>query len=221
MHKVSCLSGQWIHMLQGVGEDGENMRNLLFSVFSRFSLLLPILSPTPEEINPHSFGFSMQTWEEIPTVSVLLAGNRARSMGSLVSHTPWVCVRDAPAEPAPSTARLRDQGTPLIFVQTCPIPLTLHLMICQLSSSLQKPWRCLHFFPTITLAGDSWVSKQSLAKGFRVTLCGAQNLCFAAPLQQRLAPTCHPWEPAGPCGTHLLPQAHTSAAVTTRYWNRN
>lgn len=83
-------------MLQGVGEDGENMRNLLFSVFSRFSLLLPILSPTPEEINPHSFGFSMQTWEEIPTVSVLLAGNRGGIQGSLhglprVPHPVGVC----------------------------------------------------------------------------------------------------------------------------------
>lgn len=162
-------------MLQGVGEDGENMRNLLFSVFSRFSLLLPFLSPTSEEINPHGFRFSMQTWEEIPTVPVLLAGNRGG--GGLAPWappcpTPRGCVSDAPAEPAPSTDWPRDHGDTSDFCSAPPHPFVLLLMICQLSSSsLQQPWRHLHFFPTGALAGDSRISKQSLAKGFRVTLC--------------------------------------------------
>lgn len=213
-------------MLQGVGEDGENIRNLLFSVFSGFSLLLPFLSPTPEEINPHSFRFSMQTWEEIPTVSVLLAGNRGGIQGLLHCLSSrgcvWVMTQQSllPAQPGQGTT-----GTHLIFVQPRPIPSTLLLMICQLSSSPRKPCRHLQFFLTIALAGDSWVSRQSLAKGFRVTLCQAQqSLCFAAPLQpgqQRLGPSCHPRELAVPCGTQLLPRAHASAAAATRYPNRN
>lgn len=101
------------------------MRNLLFSVFSRFSLLLPILSPTPEEINPHSFRFSMQTWQEIPTESVLLAGNKGGIQGLLhgLPHVPHsMGVRDAPAEPAPSTAWLRDHRDTSDFRSALPHP---------------------------------------------------------------------------------------------------
>lgn len=179
-------------MLQGVGEDGENMRNLLFSVFSRFSLLLPFLSPTSEEINPHGFRFSMQTWEEIPTVPVLLAGNRGG--GGLAPWaprcpTPRGCVSDAPAEPAPSTDWPRDHGDTSDFCSAPPHPFVLLLMICQLSSSsLQKPWRHLHFFPY-------------RRTGWRLT-------DFQAEPRKRLQ-------------SDLVPHTHTSAAVTARYRNRN
>lgn len=173
-------------MLQGVGEDGENMRNLLFSVFSRFSLLLPFLSPTPEEINPHSFRFSMQTWEEIPTVSVLLAGTGGGIQGSLhgvphIPHPVGVC------EGCPSRAWLRDHRDTSDFCSALPHPFHTAPDDLPVSSSLQKLWKCLYFFP---LAGDSLC-----CKGFGVTLCQAQSLCFAAPPQQRLAPVCHPqWQ---------------------------
>lgn len=162
-------------MLQGVGEDGENMRNLLFSVFSRFSLLLPFLSPTPEEINPHSFRFSMQTWEEIPTVSVLLAGtggeSRARSMGSLTSHTLWVCVRDAPAEPGWGTT-----GTHLIFVQPCPIPSTLLLMICQFHHHYKSCGNACTF--------SHWLETPCVAKALEWP-CARHRACALQPLHSK------------------------------------
>lgn len=207
-------------MLQGVGEDGENMRNLLFSVFSGFSLLLPFLSPTPEEINPHSFRFSMQTREEIPTVSVLLAGNRGGIQGLLHCLTSrgcvWVMTQQSllPAQPGQGTT-----GTHLIFVQPRPIPSTLLLMICQLSSSPRKPCRHLHFFLTIALAGDSWVSRQSLAKGLSDLVPGTAEPVLCCPSAARaakagslLSPTragCSMWHSASATGSRLCCSHHT------------
>lgn len=197
------------------------MRNLLFSVFSRFSLLLPFLSPTPEEINPHSFRFSMQTWEEIPTTSALLAGSRGGIQGSLQgSPTPWVCVRDAPAEPAPSTAWLRDHRDASDFCSALPHPSHWLLMIGQFPSWLQKPGRCLHFFPTIALAGWRLLGFQvEPCKKLQSDLVPGTEPVLCCPSAAKAAPACHPRDLAVPCGTHLPPQAHTSAAATTHYPN--
>lgn len=43
-------------------------------------------------------------------------------MGSPMSHTPWVCVRDAPAQPTPSTAWLRDHRDTSDFCSALPRP---------------------------------------------------------------------------------------------------
>lgn len=199
-------------MLQGVGEDGENMRNLLFSVFSRFSLLLPFLSPTPEEINPHSFRFSMQTWEEIPTVSVLLAGT-----GGIPGLSPW-----GPSHPTPCGCvwgmpqqSLAEGPRGHIWFLFSPAPSLPHCSWWSASFIITtKAVEMLVLFPTgwrLLVLQRLWSDP---VPGTEPVLCSPST----AKAGSRLSPTV---TSAVPCGPHLLAEAHTPAAVTTCYRHRN